>query len=76
MRAVSTSVPSVVGVVPTYICIGCPGCPVLCWCCTLSYGVCGRYYKPETRGLDFEGLMEDVQVGLGVSVACQCCQCL
>lgn len=21
-----------------------------------------RYYKPETRGLDFEGLMEDVQV--------------
>ena len=23
-----------------------------------------RYYKPDTRGLDFEGLMEDLQVGL------------
>jgi hypothetical protein len=23
-----------------------------------------RYYKPETRGLDFEGLMEDIKVGL------------
>ena len=22
-----------------------------------------RYYKPDTRGLDFEGLMEDLQVG-------------
>lgn len=22
-----------------------------------------RYYKAETKGLDFEGLMEDVQVG-------------
>lgn len=21
-----------------------------------------RYYKPETRGLDFEGLMEDIKV--------------
>lgn len=26
--------------------------------CRVSF----RYYKPETKGLDFEGLMEDVKV--------------
>lgn len=24
-----------------------------------------RYYKPETRGLDIEGMLEDIKVGVG-----------
>jgi len=26
-----------------------------------------RYYKPETKGLDFEGLMEDIKVCVGLA---------
>jgi hypothetical protein len=29
-------------------------------CVTTVLG--GRYYKPETKGLDFDGLMEDIKV--------------
>lgn len=28
-----------------------------------------RYYKPSTKGLDFEGLIDDLKVGLKASVA-------
>lgn len=41
--------------------------------CALLHVPTSRYYKPETRGLDFEGLMEDVQVGC-LGRACWCCR--
>jgi hypothetical protein len=43
-------------------------CPVVFWCCwSLMFALCCtvlhcRYYKPETKGLDFDGLMEDIKV--------------
>lgn len=39
----------------------------VCCCCLHLVGC--RYYKPETKGLDFEGLMEDIKVGGGVGCA-------
>ena len=33
-----------------------------------------RYYKPSTKGLDFEGLIDDLKVGIKISVPLGSCQ--